>query len=63
MKTFFRIFAPALAFSYICACGWFIGWVGGMEPFTPNAGFLAFLTLSLATVATLLVIDITKKGY
>lgn len=63
MKTFFRIFAPALAFSYLCACGWFIGWIGGVEPFTQNAGFLAFITLSLASFSTLLTIDIIKKGY
>ena len=63
MKTIFRIFAPALTFSYVCACGWFIGWIGGMEPFTPNAGFLSFVTLSLATAAAALSIDISRKGY
>ena len=63
MKTIFRIFAPALAFSYICACGWFIGWMGGVEPFTPNAGFLASITLSVASLSALFVIDVSKKGY
>ena len=63
MKTFSHIVAPALTFSYVCACGWFIGWIGGVEPFTPNAGFLAFITLSVASLSALFVIDVSKKGY
>lgn len=32
-------------FVFICLLGFFVGWIGGAEPFTIDAGAVAFCTL------------------
>ena len=44
-----KMVLPALVFSFVCAAGWFCAWIGGVQPFTEQAGLIAFVTLFFAS--------------
>ncbi|MDE2202707.1 MAG: hypothetical protein KGJ38_08265 [Burkholderiaceae bacterium] len=44
---------PLLAFLFVCACGLFVGWIGGVAPFTTGAGLLASSTIFFGIVAAI----------
>ena len=44
-----KMVLPALVFSFVCAAGWFCAWIGGVQPFTEQAGLIALSTISVAS--------------
>ena len=42
----------ALIFIFVCFLGFFIAWIGGVEPFTEVAGAIAFLTIWVAGISS-----------
>ena len=44
-----KMVLSALVFSFVCAAGWFCAWIGGVQPFTEQAGLIAFVTLFFAS--------------
>ena len=49
-----RIISTAVIFVLICFSGFFVCWVGGVEPFTEAAGWLAFFFLYCAMAISFL---------
>ena len=48
-----KMVLPALVFSFVCAAGWFCAWIGGVQPFTEQAGAIALITLFVASCLAL----------
>lgn len=44
-----RAVLSALIFTTICAAGFFCAWIGGVQPFTGQAGFISMLTFGVAS--------------
>ena len=44
------IFVFTLVFLLICAAATFVGWIGGVELFTPSAGVLALFGITIGTL-------------
>ena len=44
-----KMVLAAMVFSFVCAAGWFCAWIGGVQPFTAQAGLIAFATLFVAS--------------
>ena len=57
-----KLGAAACAFAIICAMGWFIAWIGGIEPFTVEAGFTALMMLGAASTAACVAFIVTKDA-
>ena len=45
-----RAALAVLIFTAICAVGFFCAWIGGVQPFTGQAGFISMLTFGVASV-------------
>ena len=47
-------------FSLTCSLGGFTGWIGGIEPFTTQAGIMAGSTAFFGIVFAAMILDLTK---
>lgn len=50
-----KMVLPALVLSFVCICGWFCAWIGGVQPFTAQAGLIAFATIFFGSCMALAV--------
>ena len=55
IDTALRAALAVLIFTAICAVGFFCAWIGGVKPFTPDAGLAALFTFLWAAVAAVAV--------
>ena len=50
IDTALRAALAVLIFISICGAGFFCAWIGGVQPFTTDAGLIALMTLLPATL-------------
>ena len=50
IDTALRAALAVLIFISICGAGFFCAWIGGVQPFTGQAGFISMLTFGVASV-------------
>ena len=48
-----KVLRATAAFAFVALQGFGIGWIAGIQPFTFDAGFLAFLISMLATLSAI----------